>query len=635
METIENGFKQLDAHKAGAIQKHLEIFTKAIYDSANVSHTCAKNLDSEFLKHFPELDEMKCDDKPFNPTTVVEFRDGKAHQVIEVWDKQEGLLPNRIVQEEYHIDIGSEAYNKGETTKSSFYCNTHKREFKSFKCSNCGNQEKTDFSCNHQFSCFQLGCGCTMNDHNIQVNYMGDTTSAEGNLIVYCKQDRSISSLKFNNQSIVHNFQTNNSVPSNYCSSGQNASTYNHLHNGNNTVSLFRMTTSTPDIKRGIDKPIWYNRESHDFEVDNYLNLYHKPTGLYLMFNKTVFPRFPFYVKKQGKEVYTSKRISGFEKPEILTADFQKSKDNRGEFLIQVNQLIPDDIKEVYDFFNRFRNFKSFNHKGDTEVTSEIVDNSEEADPRDVTLNSYRIRLEETLKKLDSSDKIMSEMVEEYDRKSVEIKTKSLEIKQLEKMIEEIKAKHTLEIQESKSNEDMKSIEEIETLKTSNFRYQKRLLEIEKQKAEMDTMGISMETLKRENRVMEVKLERLSGMNEKLVSQIQSGKTKIREIETSQSLTSSRTLELENENSQKLSQIKTLKKELDDKTNECSKLTESLKQVGDKSSDALEMALSDKIETLTEEIKLVKQKNTELENKNSNSSSQLNRLKSTLSGLIN
>ena len=84
MESIENGFKQLDAHNAGAIQKHLEIFTKAIYDSANVSHTCAKNLDSEFSKHFPELDQMKGDDTPFNPTTVVEFRDGKANQVIEV-----------------------------------------------------------------------------------------------------------------------------------------------------------------------------------------------------------------------------------------------------------------------------------------------------------------------------------------------------------------------------------------------------------------------------------------------------------------------------------------------------------------------------------------------------------------------
>lgn len=353
------------------------------------------------------------------------------------------------------------------------------------------------------------------------------------------------------------------------------------------------------------------------------------------MFNKTVFPRFPFYIKKQGKEVYTSKRISGLNKSEFLTADFQKSKDSRAEFLIQVNQLIPDDIKEVYDFFNRFRNFKSFNHKGEAGLTSELIDNSEEADPRDVTLNSYRIRLEETLKKLDSSDQIMNEMVEEYDRKSVEIKTKSLEIKQLEKMIEEIKAKHTLEIQESKSNEDLKYVEEIENLKTSNFRYQKRLLEIEKQKAEMDTMGISMETLKRENRVMEVKLERFSGMNEKLVSQIQSGKTKIREMETSQSMTSSRTLELESENSQKLSQIKTLEKALDDKTNECSKLTESLKHVGNKSSDALEMALSDKIETLTEEIKSLKQKNTELENKNSNSSTQLNRLKSTLSGLIN
>ena len=630
MESIENGFKQLDAHKTGAIQKHLEIFTKAIYDSANVSHTCAKNLDSEFSKNFPELDQMKGDDTPFNPTTVVEFRDGKAHQVIEGWNEKEGLLPNRIVQEQYHIDIGSEVYSNRDTTKSSFYCNTHKRQFNSFKCSQCGDQEKTDFSCNHQFSCYRLECGCTMNDHNIQVNYMGDTISAEGNLMVYCKQDRSISSLRLNNQSVVYNFQ-NNKMPDNYNFINGSYS----LKQGHPYVSLFRMVTSTPDIKRGIDKPIWSNNKSHDFEVDNYLNLYHKPSGLYLMFNKTVFPRFPFYIKKQGKEVYTSKRISGLNKSEFLTADFQKSKDSRAEFLIQVNQLIPDDIKEVYDFFNRFRNFKSFNHKGEAGLTSELIDNSEEADPRDVTLNSYRIRLEETLKKLDSSDQIMNEMVEEYDRKSVEIKTKSLEIKQLEKMIEEIKAKHTLEIQESKSNEDLKYVEEIENLKTSNFRYQKRLLEIEKQKAEMDTMGISMETLKRENRVMEVKLERFSGMNEKLVSQIQSGKTKIREMETSQSMTSSRTLELESENSQKLSQIKTLEKALDDKTNECSKLTESLKHVGNKSSDALEMALSDKIETLTEEIKSLKQKNTELENKNSNSSTQLNRLKSTLSGLIN
>ena len=183
MESIENGFKQLDAHKTGAIQKHLEIFTKAIYDSANVSHTCAKNLDSEFLKHFPEMEQMKGDEKPFNPTTVVEFRDGKAHQVIEGWDKQEGLLPNRIVQEQYHIDIGAETYTNRDTNKSSFYCNTHKRQFHSFMYNG---QEKTDFSGVSNFSSCRLECGCSLYG-GTEVNYMGNLEGIDGQIIIYCK----------------------------------------------------------------------------------------------------------------------------------------------------------------------------------------------------------------------------------------------------------------------------------------------------------------------------------------------------------------------------------------------------------------------------------------------------------------
>ena len=58
------------------------------------------------------------------------------------------------------------------------------------------------------------------------------------------------------------------------------------------------------------------------------------------------------------------------------------------------------------------------------------------------------------------------------------------------------------------------------------------------------------------------------------------------------------------------------------------------KQVGEKSSDALEMALSDKIEKLNEEITTLRQKNKELEKDNSSTSSQLSKLKSTLSGLL-
>ena len=89
------------------------------------------------------------------------------------------------------------------------------------------------------------------------------------------------------------------------------------------------MSTTSPDISRGKCKPVYHNKESHDFEVDNYLNLFHKPTGLYLMFNKTSFPKFPFQMKKLQKEVYTSKRIEGFVKSDILSTGLHRSKDRR------------------------------------------------------------------------------------------------------------------------------------------------------------------------------------------------------------------------------------------------------------------------------------------------------------------
>ena len=151
-----------------------------------------------------------------------------------------------------------------------------------------------------------------------------------------------------------------------------------------------------------------------------------------------------------------------------------------------------------------------------------------------------------------------------------------MEITQLEQQIQEINASHTKEVLLIKSKKEMESIDEIETLKTTNFKYQKRLLEIEKQKAEMDTMGISIDTSKRENREISLKVERLSGMNEKLVTQIRTEKSKIREIENARSLAGSQVLEFEKDNALKSSQIKNLEKELNDKTIECSSLNKSI-----------------------------------------------------------
>ena len=631
MDSIEQCFTKLDAHQVASIKKHLEILNKALFDSASVSNACAESLDAEFIKHFPELESMKCDGTPFNPTTVVEFREGKAHQVIEGWDRETGILPERIVHDQFHIDIGHETFKGGDPI---FYCKTHKRKFNSFKCTRCKkchNQVKKDFYCNHHTSNFRFECGCTLDNQNMEIVGYGKSNLSEfyDKNMLYCSSHQLIGKLWCSNCNVARpNLECNCSV-GNYFLKGGCGCALSQPH-----VGIIKMSNISPDISRGKCKPVYHNEVSHDFEVDNYLNLFHKPTGLYLMFNKTSFPKFPFQMKKLQKEVYTSKRIEGFVKSDILSTGLHRSKDRRDEFITAVNEPIPDDIKEVFDFFNRFRKFKSFSHKGEVPVAAELMEGSDDADPRDAMVHSYRIRLEETLKKLESAERIMGEMVEEYDTKSVEIKSKHLQIKQLEEQLEEQKSQHSKEVLSIKKHQEVSYVEQIEGLKTANFRFQQRLLEIEKQKAEMDTMGLSVDTVKRENRDIQVRVEKLQGLNEKLVSQIQKEKTKIRELEDARRTATTQVLEFESENGRKVAQIKALEKELIEKTKECSTLSQNLTQVGQKSTEVLEIALSENIEKLQGELETIRERNKELTRENTSVTRELDRMKTTLSGLF-
>ena len=49
MDTIELGLTRIDEHNISAINKHKELFSKAISDSASISNKCSKNLDNEFF----------------------------------------------------------------------------------------------------------------------------------------------------------------------------------------------------------------------------------------------------------------------------------------------------------------------------------------------------------------------------------------------------------------------------------------------------------------------------------------------------------------------------------------------------------------------------------------------------------
>ena len=114
MNSIEQGLHAIEAHKQQAITKHEELLAKAIVNSAKTSNQCARNLDNQFRRYFPEIDDIgESSEDAFNPTTIVEFREGKAHQVITSWDKYNGFLPDRKV-----VDT----FNQGKDIPYATYC---------------------------------------------------------------------------------------------------------------------------------------------------------------------------------------------------------------------------------------------------------------------------------------------------------------------------------------------------------------------------------------------------------------------------------------------------------------------------------------------------------------------------------
>ena len=98
-------------------------------------------------------------------------------------------------------------------------------------------------------------------------------------------------------------------------------------------------------------------------EVDNYLNIYYPAVDLYLMINKTSFPIMPFYLNKinyEQKPIYKDFILDMNEIDQYYEVD-------------SYNKLIPKNVREVLEFFERFRNLKSFKHNLETieEVISE------------------------------------------------------------------------------------------------------------------------------------------------------------------------------------------------------------------------------------------------------------------------
>ena len=123
MESIERGIHSIDEHTKQAIEKHKELLAKTIFDTAKESNVSLQSFENQCLKIFPDIDSIGTDNEElFNPHTVIEFREGKSYKVMETWNKENGILPDRKIMGKYYVDnLSSNSQLDEYTSKKTYY----------------------------------------------------------------------------------------------------------------------------------------------------------------------------------------------------------------------------------------------------------------------------------------------------------------------------------------------------------------------------------------------------------------------------------------------------------------------------------------------------------------------------------
>lgn len=573
MDILEQGIQNIDTFTKKSIQKHKDILAKTLYDTAEKSNKSSHSFDKNCNRIFTDAKDFGTpSDESFNPHTVVEFREGKAHQVIETWDKDHGILPNRKVMGTYYIDF---IYPFPiPTMVEGLYCYAHKKNV-TMKCEmNMGQNNlcnKTNMTCDHASRYHKLSCGCN------------------------CYQN-------FNN--IINN----DTKPM----------------RDQFTRLLDSINKSRP-ILRGEERIPNGCNNYLQFEIDNYLNLFHKESGLYLMLHKTTFPDICFYLAREytqlpGKDyyqIYLSKRIDKLNFQ--LSQPHYNSKDQRTTLLNTINQLVPETYERVFNLFNKFRKFQSFEQ---TENSTELETQSEESnqlDPRDRIIEGLKLKLNETIKRCENSELILSDMVEKFNDKSTQIQhiereKNLLSIKLKEKETElEIKLKNMeLDIEKDKLSNSEEITKISEEKDREAFALYERLNEAEVFRAKSEALGISISSIQKELERAQLEQKRLKDINIGITGQIKQEKY--------------RNSKIKNDNSELIKQIEEyqiktqdlekrkaeLENTLGEKINECYELHTKISSLGNKSSNVLENALSDQIDDLQSELEELRNSNKDI-----------------------
>lgn len=592
MEFVERGINNVQEHMKESIQKHNEIFAKTVYHTAKKSNQCSTSLDRGFHKTFTDSDSMGVDSiESFNPKAVFEFKDGKATGVIETWDETLGILPNRKVMGNYYIDLSDSLAIKDNPNLWFTLHPQHKPK--------------------HQNGKSIVYLNDTQNNNNDGLQFFPQGPSSQMQRIQVMCEGRNVGNL---HQRQVHQ----------------------HLYR---TPPL-----NNPIVQRGEERKFENYTGHHEFEVDNYLNLYHKPSGLYLMLHKTTFPDICFYFAKQytqlkGKpyyKIYESKRVEniGFQ----LKGNYL-SKDNRSNLISQINQLLPENYKHVYELYNNFRKMQPLNNLSGDSVQEEILEgDSDVTDGKDRIIEALQTKLNETIKRSEKNEQLLTEMIEMYNTKSTDLQNCEREKQLLGNKLSELK----LQLENKKNEiecelEKMKNMYEvnINEIKESKDREKmgiyKRLSEAEVFRAKSESLGISYEALKTSLEKETLEKKKIKDINHGLLTQFEQQK------ERNNKLSSDNTALLKqlDEKVYLADECRRIMDELNcklsKKEEECIKLGENLSQMGETSDSALENALSDRVNDLEAEISLLKKNKIELSTNNQKLTRDLEKIRGFMS----
>jgi hypothetical protein len=545
MEHLEQSLIQMEDKYKDFLSEQAKFMCKNINKLSGQSIKIARTFDAQFNYLF-QMNIGKLEN--CNPSCIVEIRDGKPTQVIDV--KLNELLSDRLVMGRYYLDTNNK---------------TPAVDYTLMTCKQCHN----------------IVYYSPMNGHLIHIGLFGNSTCNNNNI-----------------------------------------SNYEELYM----------------IKRNEINKINIIATTYEFEIDNYLNLYNKNTGLYLMFNKTAFPELPFYLAKKYTQIrdendiyykiFFSKQL-GYDLTSTTSKyldsnHYYKLVDNRLEFFKAIENMIPSDYQKVYEFFNKFRKFDNYNIDKEVILHIENSDNEDNClDGKDRMIREMKYKLLEMTSRNNKKDEIIREMIEKYREQSIEIENLNNELN-LSK----------LRVEEEKQNQNKKLVSEIENIKREKYGLYQQILEVDKYISLSKILQKENDTIKIENENLNLKIIKLQNINNGLVDGLKLEKERNKNITIDLSKNNLEIIDYKN-NEQTIKNINSsLESELEKYKNQNRILEDKLSEIANQSSNMLELALLDKITELEKQVSKLKDeiKNINQENKKLKESKQrIDAILSTLS----